>query len=295
MIKKKRWGKKYKDKRDWKVYNNKLIQRGEFYINPQFLETWLDEIHTMNYGKEGSAYLYPESMIKFLAVFHAKSFDYRACEGILRALSRKLQPFPVISYSQICRRVNKLDTEFLKESSNLIVGVDGSGIKVSNRGDWMRNKWQVKKGWIKVVIMGDTKGNIVDVRVGNEDLDERKSSRGMIRKKKVKKLLGDGLHDCEDTFDLCKKLGVEPVLKIRENASEKGIGARAEEVRLYKGMGYKKWAQEKGYGMRWVATEGIFSAVKRIFGESVHATKKRNMYHEANLKFWAYQQLKNIA
>jgi len=30
--------------------------------------------------------------------------------------------------------------------------------------------------------MGDSDGNIVDIRVGNEDLDERKSGRGMLRK-----------------------------------------------------------------------------------------------------------------
>ncbi|MEK6826433.1 MAG: IS5 family transposase [Nanoarchaeota archaeon] len=292
-MKRKRWGKKYIDKRDWKVYNRKLVKRGEFYINPRFLDRWNDEIKEMNNGKEGNPYLYPDSMIEFLVALHSKSFDYRALEGIMWGLSPHFHNFPVISYSQICRRINKLDVNFESGDDNLIVGTDGSGIKVSNRGDWMRNKWQVKKGWIKVVIMGDTKGNIVDVRVGNEDTNEVKSSRGMIRKHKkcIKKLLGDGLYDCEENFDLCEEAGIEPVLKIRENASEKGLGPRAEEVRLYKILGYKEWAKQKGYGMRWICTEGIFSATKRIFGEYVRATKKRNMYHEAKLKFWAYNQL----
>lgn len=297
MKKRKRWGKKYKDKRDWKVYNKELIKRGEFYINPKFLSTWNEEIKEMNHGKEGNPYLYPNSMIKFLAILHVKSFDYRALEGIMHALSPKFDNFPVISYTQICRRVNSLDVNFKAEGEDLIVGVDGSGIKVSNRGDWMRKKWKVRKGWIKVVVLGDSKGNIVDIRIGNEDLDERKSSRGMVRKhrKKIKKLLGDGLHDCEDTFDLCEKENIKTGIKIRENAVGNGLYRRAKEVRLYKNKGYKRWAKEKSYGIRWLCTEGIFSAVKRIFGEFVRCVKKRNMYHEAKLKFWAYNQINNLS
>ena len=72
----------------------------------------------------------------------------------------------------------------------------------------------IRRGWIKVVIIGDIKGNIVDVRVGNEDLDERKSGRGMLRKnsKNVKKAMMDGLHDCEDTFKLCRKLVIDTAI-----------------------------------------------------------------------------------
>ncbi len=136
----------------------------------------------------------------------------------------------------------------------------------------------------------------MDVRVGNEDFDERKSGRVMIKEncKHITKAMMDGLHDCEDTFNLCRKLGIDTAIKIRENASEKGLSARANEVRLYKKKGYKRWAKEKEYGKRWVCTEGIFSAVKRIFGENVKSHKIRNSYREAKIKFWAYQQIKNI-
>ena len=119
----------------------------------------------------------------------------------------------------------------------------------------------------------------------------------MIRKNQanIDKVLLDGYHDCEDTFDLCNELRIEPGIKIRENASNKGLGPRPREVRLYQKFGYKKWVKQKGYGIRWPASEGIFSAVKRIFDENVRSHKTRNMYHEARLKFWAYQQLKDIS
>ena len=59
-------------------------------------------------------------------------------------------------------------------------------------------------------------------------------------------------------------------------------------------MPHEEWVREKGYGDRWPITEGIFSGCKRIFGEDVSATKKKNMYHEVKVKFWAYNQLINL-
>jgi len=104
----------------------------------------------------------------------------------------------------------------------------------------------------------------------------------------------DGLHDCEDTFELCDQEGIEPGIKIRENACDDGLGSRPREAKKFKELGYEKWFKEKEYGLRWPSSEGIFSGVKTIFGEFVRSHKKRSMYKEAKLKVWAYQKLKNI-
>ncbi len=186
MVKRKRWGKKYKDNRDWEEYNRQLIKRGEFYINPVFLSTWIAEIKEMNLCKVGQPYLYPDSMIEFLGVLGSKTYSFRDMEGIMGGLSRYFGNFPVISFSQIRRRIKKLNPSFKAKGKNLIVGTDGSGLKVSNRGEWIREKWEIKRGWIKVVILVDTEGNIVDIRIGNEDVDENAAGRGMIRNNKEK-------------------------------------------------------------------------------------------------------------
>ena len=39
IMRKERWGKKYKDKRNWREYNEKLVARGEAYISLDFIET----------------------------------------------------------------------------------------------------------------------------------------------------------------------------------------------------------------------------------------------------------------
>lgn len=285
--------------RNWPEYNQKLVKRGEYYINPKFLESWNEEVKQMNAGKIGNPYFYPKSMIKFLAILHCKGNDYRTCEGMLIAISENYKfEFPVISYTQICRRVNALDVKFEIGGENLIVAGDGSGEKSTKRGGWMREKWKVKKGWIKVVILGTPDGKIVDIRVGTEEMNERSSVRGMIRNnhKKIKKVILDGLHDCRKTFNLCEEYGIETAIKIRKNANTKAKNSprRKKEVIEYKRLGHKRWVEEKGYGLRWPASEGIFSRQKTIFGEYVAAKKKRNMYHEVKLKFWAINNLNEI-
>jgi len=64
--------------------------------------------------------------------------------------------------------------------------------------------------------------------------------------------------DCEDTFDLCNKINIKPVIKIRKNACDDGLSPRAKEVRLYKSIGYKKWAKKNMCGMRWLLQRVFF-------------------------------------
>src|SRR3989344_5052208 len=269
------------DKRNWSEYNKKLIERGTYYINPKFLESW-------NAEKIGNPYFYPKSMIEFLAILHCRGNDYRTCEGIVEGISKNYKfEFPIISYTQICRRVNSLEVNFEINEENLIVAGDCSGEKSTKRG-----------GWIKVVILGTPDGKIVDIRVGTESLDERASVRGMIKNnhKKINKIILDGLHDCKKTFNLCEKYKIETAIKIRKNAQSKARGSprRKREVLFYQSMKHKQWVKEKDYGLRWPASEGIFSRQKTIFGEYVVAKKKRNMYHEVKLKFWAVNKLNEI-
>ena len=297
---------KYIDNRNWKEYNEELVMRGYFYFNPEFLDKWNEEIKQMNSGKIGEPYLYPESLIRFLAILHCR-FNFRGLEGFMRFLSKTNKyNFPIISYSQISRRYNalKIDFKILEEDMKdyLEVGVDGSGEKSTKRGGWMREKWKVKKGWIKVVIMGcknkKDKKYVIDIKVGTETLNERKVARDMIKRnhKDIGIFYADGLHDCKATFNLCKEYNIATAIKIRKNASLQTHQSprRRQEVIIYKSMPHEEWVREKGYGMRWPLSEGYFSACKGIFRETVNATKKRNMYKEVRLKFWCYNKLLEI-
>jgi hypothetical protein len=78
---------------------------------------------------------------------------------------------------------------------------------------------------------------------------------------------------------------VEPVIRARRNSvpRSRGCHARKRAVEEVLRLGREGWSRAHGYGMRWAA-EGLFSALKRIFGEHVMARKFANAARELLLK-----------
>lgn len=294
-----RWGKKFKDNRNWLDYNQKLKKRGEWFFDFSFLENLGNELREMNKNKVGKPYKYSNSFIEFESKLQPY-FDYRSIQGICKSLSEKISDFPVNDYTNACRRINELELELPKLDFNksIYVGNDGSGIKVSNRGEWMRQKWQVRRGWIKAVITMDVENKkLLNIEVfekgdSEPDIFERHIKQLIKKGANIKKACADGAHDKRKLFNALEKHKIEQVIKIRSNASTKACGSisRAREVRKFKELGYEQWAKEKEYGMRW-ATEGKFSSLKRKFGEFVRSTKKNNMIEEARRKFVLYERM----
>ncbi len=257
------------------------------------------ELNEMNKNKVGKPYKYSNSFIEFESKLQPY-FDYRSIQGMCKSLSDKIPNFPVNNYSNACRRINDLELNLLEINFDqpIYVGNDGSGVKVSNRGEWMRQKWQVRRGWIKAVItMNVENKKLLDIEVfekgdSEPDIFERHINQLVKKGAKIKKACADGAHDKRKLFNALEKHKIEQVIKIRSNASTKARGSisRAREVRKFKELGYEQWAKDKEYGMRW-ATEGKFSSVKRKFGEIVRSTKKNNMIEEARRKFILYERM----
>ena len=111
MAKRKRWGKKFEDKRNWKKENEKYVVRGEFLLDLDFVKSWDKELEEMNNGKKGAPYQFPESFIELLAVWS----QWVSCRG-LQGITRRFQMYGLIpqevDYSTISIRVNKIDTSF---------------------------------------------------------------------------------------------------------------------------------------------------------------------------------------
>jgi len=130
-------------KRNWRRYNESLVKRGEVYLSFDFLDNWNHEIRTMNINKRGRPYEFPNSFIKSTAFIRTLfSLQYRQTEGILRALSKYIK-FKVADYTTLWRRI--ANTEFDVPSTNLensVIAIDSTGMKVTNRGEWMREKWK---------------------------------------------------------------------------------------------------------------------------------------------------------
>jgi hypothetical protein len=122
-------------KRNWKEYNENLVRRGELYISLDFIESWEEELSNMNNSKVGRPFQYPQTFMRFLGFLHVAFLPLRQMEGFLRKLSEHVPGLRVIDYSTICKRLKKLDIELPIEDlgDNLIIAIDSSGMKVTNR------------------------------------------------------------------------------------------------------------------------------------------------------------------
>ena len=65
------------------------------------------------------------------------------------------------------------------EDEYIVIAIDSTGIKVTNRGQWMKEKWNVrnnKKGYLKIHIAVDVKTKkILSIRVTDEHIHDSKA------------------------------------------------------------------------------------------------------------------------
>lgn len=143
----------------WYENDAKYEAIGEAEI-PRYNPEWEGELEKMNRGKVGRPYKYPHSMMASIAM--AKIMwgnSYRRCRGKLkRCWPGKRIPV----FSTIWKRIGVSMPEFERDpafrpepGSTVRLVVDSTGIKNSNRGEWIRVKWNVKRGFFKMHILVD--------------------------------------------------------------------------------------------------------------------------------------------
>lgn len=301
----KRWGKKVTYLRNWRKENETGVQRGVFLLDFAWVVNWSRELDQMNEGKVGAPFQFPHSLIRQQA-FWAQFYNYRAVEGITRQVCSFAQIPEYNDYTTIWRRVTAFDEPLPKPGGKEIsASTDGSGVKSNMAGEYFEDKYgDGRKKYIKVTITADPyEKDLLKVEVA---LEGEGLSEPQVAEKHMEELIEegynindffmDGAGDAHQLFDFCDQHNINPVIKIRENAvvdpGGGGSWRRGQEVKWYCKWGYKKWAEKKHYGRRWTGTEGIFSAVKRIFSERVRSRKIENMCKEAKRKFWCYAVLK---
>src|SRR3989304_3192207 len=171
--------------RDWKGYNEALVKRGLILLDLDFVADWSKKLKAMNERKEGARYRYPESFVKLLAIVHAYVLPYRQLEGFMRALSQHVDGLKAPDYTTIWWRVSRMKVDVANTvalDKDVTIAVDSTGIKVSNRGEWIHKKWRVQRGFIKVHIAVDTKTKqILAIEVTKEDVGDAKMFGRLVR------------------------------------------------------------------------------------------------------------------
>ena len=301
---------------DWPSYNRSLVRRGEILFSHCFLDEWDATLAKMNENKKGRKFVYPDSFI--LAVGYIRVYfhlPYRQTEGIIKATGKSLPGHP--SYGHICKRVNSLKAGFNSSiktgDDDLIIAIDSTGIKVTNRGQWMSEKWggirgknKRKRGYLKIHVAVNTKtGEILALEVTDEKVHDGAMMRKLVKHvlnarhhhhgEKVQSVLADGAYDSNANFRFLNGKGIKPAIKVRRNSvvSAKNSKSRNGEARRQT-RDPLKWKRKRGYGMRWMA-ESAFSSIKRTFGEHVSSTRFQNMVKEMMMKVSLYNLFKRLA
>jgi hypothetical protein len=206
--------------RGWSGYNEALVKRGLILLDLDFVAGWSRELKAMNERKEGARYRYPESFVKLLAVVHAYVLPYRQPEGFMRGLCQYVDGLKAPDYTTIWWRISKMKVDLASTvdlDKDVTIAVDSSGIKVSNRGEWIHKKWRIQRGFIKMHIAVDIKTKqILAIEVTKEDVGDGKMFgqliKGSANVANVKQVIGDGAYDSRDNFLKAAKMDIDALL-----------------------------------------------------------------------------------
>src|SRR3954471_1343751 len=135
-------------------------------------------------------------------------------------------------YSTISRRINRLNVKIKEdnkvkefEEEYIVVGIDSTGIKVTNRGQWLRDKWNIRKGYLKIHIAVDVKSKkIISMKVTDEHIHDSKMLprlvEEIIKSKDVRidNILADGACESNAVFKCLADNEILLYVKVRKNA-----------------------------------------------------------------------------
>jgi len=296
----------------WSDYNESLVRRGEILLGFDVIDNWDIELEEMNRGKTGEPFLYPDTFVLMLG--YAKAYfhlPYRQTEGIVKGYTGDKIP-SIPDFSTISRRINRLDLKIenknrTREDEYIIITIDSSGIKKTNRGQWMNKKWknQNRKGYLKIHVAVDIKSKeILSMEVTDEHVHDNKVLPKLVDNVSnddgfavVGRVLGDGAYDSDDTFRFLSERGIMPCIKVGKNSRVRWKTAnlfRNLSVIAQRRNNYEQWKDSMvSYGQRWIV-ESVFSVLKRMFGEYVYSVKMENMKQELMLKASLYNKFLSL-
>ncbi len=294
---------------NWRNYNESLVKRGEVLLDFDIIDNWNTELEKMNKEKEGRKFVYPDSFVKLLgymrAYFH---LPYRQTEGVVREHASNTLP-SIPDYSNISRRINRLDIKISDDitksnlhDDNFVIAIDSTGIKVSKRGEWIRHKWNVKRGYLKIHLAVDIKKKrILSLDVTSEEVHDVKVLPKLVdyiaikQNKVIDTAIMDGSYDSNKIFQFLSFKGIQPAIKVRKNSrcrNKTNHYLRNKMVKMQKND-LQEWKDSVRYGQRWMV-ESVFSSMKRMFGEYVTAIRLENMIREIMLKASLYNWFQSI-
>ena len=211
-----------------------------------------------------SEYLDDSMMDEIVSVYADKGYDSKYIRNYLR------------NHSIACCIPYKKNSKLGKD---IIIAIDSTGVKVANRGEWMRQKWQKRRGFLKIHVAVDVKSKqITGLEITDDKSHDSKHFVSLVEQSKkfgnVTKTLADGAYDTKDNFSYCYYDNeILPAIRTRKNSSITTDCYPRRKSVLAQIYNYDLWKFSVSYRERWIV--GVFSAFKRMFGEHVTSHKRQ--------------------
>ena len=179
-----------------KIDNEKYVQRGRDLVIAKHNPEWEEDTKCMNLDKVGPPFQYADVFIMSVAGIRiAQGIEYRQLEGMVSEMTDgNYAP----DYTTLYRRIAKLDIDInndmvtIRNKTNAVTMImDATGLKQHNRGEWMRQKWQIRRGFVKMHVMVDADTQkILALSITDESVGDSRE---------LKPLLGESLKKIQDS------------------------------------------------------------------------------------------------
>ena len=288
--------KKYKI-RNWKEYNEMLVNRGriDIWVEKGILEQWFAKDPKKR--KRGAKRRYSDKAIEltlqFGQVFHQK---LRQTEGLTEAIFKLMKiDLSVPDFSTLSRRGETITVELPKENRGTItIIVDSSGLKVYGEGEWKVRKhgYSKRRTWRKIHLSATPDGEIREEKLTENSVSDEQVFPELIEKETdIDKFAGDGAYDKSSVYDACQEKGIGTIaVPPQKNTRIWSHGNRKDKphprdvnLRAIRKSSRSTWKKDIGYHVRSIG-ENVYFRWKTIFGDKLNARKMATQITEARIK-----------
>lgn len=296
--------------RDWKAYNQSLVQRGSLtvWIEEEVLSNW----HPEPAGKRqrGGQMRYSDQAIETLLMLRAVyNLPYRQTVGFAQSILDLMgADVEAPDYTLLCKRSAGLDADLSatsgKEAKHLVI--DSTGLKIYGEGEWKVRQHGASKRrtWRKLHIGVNAETQQIEAMVLSEaGLDDAEAGKAILEQTPgdIEQASADGAYDKRKFYEAATKRGVKRMAvpprkdaKIWQHGnSNQPPLPRDENLRAIRKGGRKKWKRESGYHQRSLAETAVYR-FKLIFGNTMRTRTLSRQITEARIKVAALNRMTQL-
>lgn len=306
--------KKHYKVRNWREYNQALVDRGNviFWVSEKALKAWEERRKT---GKRGKPRIYSniaiETALIVQQVFH---LPLRQTEGFMASIlkrigsDRKSPDFSTLSIRGGTLPV-KIRTRQVHKGPLHIV-VDSTGAKIYGEGEWKvrQHGWSKHRTWKKLHIgIDEFTQDILLGEVTDNDTADCEMLAPLFEQLPehvtIEQISADGAYDRRRCYTALKKkavlrVGIPPQHNAKIWQQQHGnTGAerlpRDENLRRIRLVGRKRWKQEINYHRRSLVETAMFR-LKTIFTDKVQARTSANQRVQLLLRCKALNRMTTL-